>query len=233
MAGHSHDNKQVRRCAFPDSTRSAHDEAALRLRSILDQLERDFPPAPEQDHRPICAIDLEPIDPQRAEALPCGHVFHAECIKLWLDKKNTCPIDRSPADEWQAVPGVSSDAGASDPLVATANATASSSSGRESSSSTEMSERQISSSSTASANTPATSHSLAGRIDPSQVEQLAFHYRLVSELEALRHRADERVAEGSEVGLNTRWTTFLQCTLRALNRSAEDLQNEILGREEQ
>jgi len=30
------------------------------------------------------------------EATPCAHVFHAECLGLWLNRRNTCPECRRP-----------------------------------------------------------------------------------------------------------------------------------------
>jgi E3 ubiquitin-protein ligase RNF115/126 len=26
--------------------------------------------------------------------LPCGHIFHSECILQWISKKQTCPVCR-------------------------------------------------------------------------------------------------------------------------------------------
>jgi Ring finger domain len=38
----------------------------------------------------ICLIPLEEGD--RVGKLPCSHVMHAECLKVWLKRKNTCPL---------------------------------------------------------------------------------------------------------------------------------------------
>lgn len=45
--------------------------------------------------RPVlpCAVCLEEIVRERGDAmaLPCGHVFHDECVSAWLRRKQTCP----------------------------------------------------------------------------------------------------------------------------------------------
>lgn len=40
----------------------------------------------------VCMTDIE----MEAETLmiPCGHMFHIQCIKIWLEKHNTCPVCR-------------------------------------------------------------------------------------------------------------------------------------------
>ena len=38
----------------------------------------------------ICLEDFKNHD--KAIILPCIHLFHKNCIKNWLKKKNTCPI---------------------------------------------------------------------------------------------------------------------------------------------
>lgn len=45
-----------------------------------------------------CAICLEAYEPgQSAKRMPCGHVFHTECLMPWLSKCNhTCPTCRRP-----------------------------------------------------------------------------------------------------------------------------------------
>lgn len=40
-----------------------------------------------------CLICLEKfVKGQKTIALPCIHIFHSECIKQWMKKKNFCPI---------------------------------------------------------------------------------------------------------------------------------------------
>lgn len=47
-----------------------------------------------------CIICLEGMNSGETvlEALPCGHVFHTDCIRKWANYKSHCPIDRSPFD---------------------------------------------------------------------------------------------------------------------------------------
>ena len=41
---------------------------------------------------PICMVDFAESD--EITPLPCDekHYFHNECIKLWLEKNNKCPL---------------------------------------------------------------------------------------------------------------------------------------------
>uniref|UniRef100_A0A0E0LVP9 RING-type E3 ubiquitin transferase n=1 Tax=Oryza punctata TaxID=4537 RepID=A0A0E0LVP9_ORYPU len=49
----------------------------------------------------ICKDDLPLAAPARR--LPCGHLYHSECIVQWLEMRNSCPVCRSrlPSDEPQ------------------------------------------------------------------------------------------------------------------------------------
>lgn len=42
-----------------------------------------------------CTICLEIIGSRNVRALPCGHLFHEECISAWLSDHQTCPYCRS------------------------------------------------------------------------------------------------------------------------------------------
>lgn len=48
--------------------------------------------SPEEQEESICSICLGMYD-EGAIVLttPCKHQFHAECIEIWLDTKNSCP----------------------------------------------------------------------------------------------------------------------------------------------
>jgi hypothetical protein len=44
---------------------------------------------------PNCAICVSGIElGQNAQLLPCGHMFHPDCVKPWFAEHNTCPICR-------------------------------------------------------------------------------------------------------------------------------------------
>ena len=47
----------------------------------------------ENDPRANCVICFMPMEEgERVGDLTCGHVFHVECIKGWVQRKNTCPL---------------------------------------------------------------------------------------------------------------------------------------------
>jgi Ring finger domain len=44
------------------------------------------------DGEDTCVVCLDDLDVgNRVRRLPCNHVFHAECIRTWLRRKNACP----------------------------------------------------------------------------------------------------------------------------------------------
>lgn len=50
--------------------------------------ERDFEDEPKKECC-ICFLDFE-VNKEVCR-LPCGHIFHTDCVAQWLRKKNTCP----------------------------------------------------------------------------------------------------------------------------------------------
>jgi len=38
----------------------------------------------------ICQVEIE--DGERVGNLPCNHLFHVDCLKLWLTRRNVCPL---------------------------------------------------------------------------------------------------------------------------------------------
>ena len=52
----------------------------------------------EKENEKICSICLEELKIYPTTKLNCNHYFHTNCINLWKDKKNICPICRNPID---------------------------------------------------------------------------------------------------------------------------------------
>lgn len=47
----------------------------------------------EFDDETTCTICFAPLDDgDRVGALACDHIFHVECLKRWLVRRNTCPL---------------------------------------------------------------------------------------------------------------------------------------------
>ncbi|KAI7217546.1 hypothetical protein KC333_g4155 [Hortaea werneckii] len=207
-----------------------------KLRDSLSQR-----PASEPDNRPICPIDLEPIDPEEAEAMPCGHVFHAEWIATWLVQSNTCPIDRSTApsrnepaceeqQQQQQEPPYELPA---DPLqVTTPEVLTPSDTADTSRSSPSSSTDQFDWDMTRPSSRTSSTSSPTSEIRPPQqlaVQQLAFHRQLITELERLSFRAQMSVAQRIEVDLNRAWIEFLRRRIETLHACMREIEEGLLG----
>ncbi|KAI7282997.1 hypothetical protein KC345_g3188 [Hortaea werneckii] len=203
------------------------------LAKLRDSLSQH--PSSEPDNCQECPIDLEPINAEDAEALPCGHVFHSACIATWLRQSNTCPIDRSTIlngneqlHQQQEQPYELS----ADPLQITIpGAFPSSDTAEDSRSSplpstdqhdwdttlpsTDQHDWDTTRPSTRATSTP------SATLETTPILQLAFLLRLLTELEHLRSQARRHVARQIEVDSNRAWMEFLQTeceTLRARMR---------------
>jgi hypothetical protein len=51
----------------------------------------------DDEHDTSCSICLAPLQTgERVGDLKCGHVFHVDCLKTWLPRRNTCPLCQAP-----------------------------------------------------------------------------------------------------------------------------------------
>jgi len=45
----------------------------------------------------LCSICLSPVEEgARIGALPCNHIFHIDCLKSWIKRRNVCPLCQEP-----------------------------------------------------------------------------------------------------------------------------------------
>lgn len=44
------------------------------------------------DRNPDCVVCRDHNDETSSVVMPCGHVFHENCLKSWIMQKQTCPI---------------------------------------------------------------------------------------------------------------------------------------------
>ena len=45
-------------------------------------------------HKYECSICMEDLSKETLKVVKCGHFFHKDCIKQWLNNNNTCPLCR-------------------------------------------------------------------------------------------------------------------------------------------
>ena len=92
------------RIVFINSMQNQHQGNPPAAKSSLDKLkhfnmEKKYCKKDEKDpskiEYPTCSICLMDInDGQKTILLPCGHMFHDECVTKWLNIHNTCPLCR-------------------------------------------------------------------------------------------------------------------------------------------
>jgi len=70
-------------------------QAFKKYRALTANMDERFPPATEDEIREaggICIICRD--DMSEGRKLPCGHVFHFACLRLWLQQQQSCPTCR-------------------------------------------------------------------------------------------------------------------------------------------
>jgi len=61
--------------------------------TVLEVVEFAEVPKARRDQHVMCAICLNEFDgPDRVLPLRCGHLYHAECLRKWLEQSQTCPL---------------------------------------------------------------------------------------------------------------------------------------------
>ncbi|PKA57366.1 E3 ubiquitin-protein ligase RING1 [Apostasia shenzhenica] len=64
-------------------------------KSVVESLPSIFLAEEDATDNNCCAVCKDEISPtQSAKKLPCSHHYHENCIGLWLDRRNTCPLCR-------------------------------------------------------------------------------------------------------------------------------------------
>ncbi|KDO28192.1 hypothetical protein SPRG_06240 [Saprolegnia parasitica CBS 223.65] len=70
----------------------------FRYRRITANMNERFPSPTEDelnDTDRICIICREEMTPETCKKLPCSHIFHLNCLRMWLQRQQTCPTCRA------------------------------------------------------------------------------------------------------------------------------------------
>lgn len=59
-------------------------------KSDIEAHEGDPMDHPDEQSCTICYLSID--DGDRVGALECDHVFHVDCLKAWLSRRNVCPL---------------------------------------------------------------------------------------------------------------------------------------------
>jgi len=89
----------------------------IRYRRVTTNMNERFPDATAEElgapGEAVCIICREEMD--HAKRLGCGHLFHASCLRSWLERQQTCPTCRAPVDNLDPPAATNVDAGPDDP----------------------------------------------------------------------------------------------------------------------
>ncbi|KAM7210529.1 hypothetical protein V8F06_014085 [Rhypophila decipiens] len=76
----------------PPASQSALDK--LQTKEVDDEM------LSASEDKPKCVICVdEMVKGEKASVLPCSHLFHGECVTMWLKQHNTCPVCRRSIEE--------------------------------------------------------------------------------------------------------------------------------------
>uniref|UniRef100_K3WJK4 RING-type E3 ubiquitin transferase n=1 Tax=Globisporangium ultimum (strain ATCC 200006 / CBS 805.95 / DAOM BR144) TaxID=431595 RepID=K3WJK4_GLOUD len=70
----------------------------FRYRKITANLNERFPNPTEEELQETdrtCIICREEMASEACKKLPCSHIFHIDCLKMWVQRQQTCPTCRS------------------------------------------------------------------------------------------------------------------------------------------
>ncbi|XP_059277774.1 E3 ubiquitin-protein ligase RING1-like [Lycium ferocissimum] len=83
VVGISDDTAEPPRCSTPSDD---HDENQLQVVPMVNNVNG------------LCIVCMEGfqrgVDDHGKQLVPCGHVFHANCLTKWLSVHNSCPLCR-------------------------------------------------------------------------------------------------------------------------------------------
>lgn len=67
----------------------------FRYRKITANLNERFPSPTEEELQETdrtCIICREEMTPESCKKLPCSHIFHVDCLKMWVQRQQVCII---------------------------------------------------------------------------------------------------------------------------------------------
>ena len=73
----------------------------IRYRRVIVHMNTRFPTATAEELQRVdatCIVCREEMTHPHAKKLPCGHIFHFDCLRSWLEENTTCPTCRNPVE---------------------------------------------------------------------------------------------------------------------------------------
>lgn len=73
----------------------------VRYRRVILNMNTKFATASAEELTQVdrtCIVCREEMHFPQAKKLPCGHIFHFDCLRSWLEDNTTCPTCRTPVE---------------------------------------------------------------------------------------------------------------------------------------